>query len=68
MGSVRPGCSMKTPAEQAEAFARKRRKYYMTQYREKHREEIRAKQKAYYRRKTEEEKHGERQGRNNEDG
>jgi hypothetical protein len=59
---------MKTPAEQAEAFARKRRKYYMTQYREKHREEIRAKQKAYYRRKTEEEKNGERQGRNNEDG
>lgn len=52
---------MKTPAEQAEAFARKRRKYYMTQYREKHRDEIRAKQKEYYRRKTEGEKNGERQ-------
>lgn len=55
----------RTPAEQAEAFARKRRKYYMTQYREKHREEIRAKQKDYYKRvkqaKNEEDNDGERQ-------
>lgn len=41
----------KTPAEQAEAFARKRRKYYMAQYREKHKDEIRAKQRDYYKRK-----------------
>lgn len=54
----------KTPAEQAEAFARKRRKYYMAQYREKHKDEIRAKQRDYYKRsklaKNKEDNDGER--------
>lgn len=40
----------KTPAEQAEAFAKNKRKFYMTQYREKNREHIRAQQKDYYKR------------------
>lgn len=56
---------MKTPAEQAEAFAQKKRKHYMAQYREEHREEIRAKRKDYYIRsklaKHKEDNNGERQ-------
>ena len=56
----------KTPAEQAEAFARTRRKYYMAQYREKHKDEIRAKQRDYYKRsklaKNKEDNDGERHG------
>lgn len=57
---------MKTPAEQAEAFAQKKRKRYMTQYREEHREEIRAKRRDYYIRsklaKYKEDNNGERHG------
>jgi hypothetical protein len=57
----------RTPAEQAEAFARKKREYYMVRYREKHRDRIRAKQKDYYKRvkqaKNKEDNDGERQRR-----
>ena len=57
----------KTPAEQAETFAKNKRKFYMTQYRKQNREHIRAQQKDYYTRtklaKTEEDNDGERQGR-----
>lgn len=50
------------PEDQAAAWAKKRQKIYMQNYRKAHREQLRAKQRAYYRAQREKKENGETRG------